>query len=135
MYTGIRGSGKFNIGLGIALFLIFIYLVQCNITQDIMDEKKLDTIVCHKDVELPPMKDIDKLAIESIIEDYWKKRSMNKSNCAKIWGDMKMGIIRGVLGGILIGGGIDGAISGAIMLGGMSGLFRAYNPLMLYIVE
>jgi hypothetical protein len=127
MYTGIRGTGKINTGLGIILILIFIYLVQYNIKQDMMDKKELDTIVCHKDVQLPPMKDIDKLAIESIIEDYWKKRSMNKSNCAKIWGEMKTGITRGALGGILIGGGLDGAISGAIMLGGMSGLFRAYN--------
>jgi hypothetical protein len=98
-----------------------------NILQDIQDEKNLDKIVCHKEVDLPKIKGVDKLVIESVVEEYWKKRSMNKSNCAKIWNDIRTGFVRGALGGAIVGGGWEGSASGAIVFGTMSGLSRAYH--------
>jgi hypothetical protein len=129
MFTGGGGSGleTFNVGLSVALFFVFIFLLHANIIQDAQDEKKLDKIVCHKEVDLPKIRGMDKLVIESVIEEYWKKRSMNKSNCAKIWNDMRTGFVRGALGGAIVGGGWGGSASGAIVFSTLSGLSRAYN--------
>ena len=129
MFTKSGGSDikKFNIGLSVVLLFIFIYLLYANIIQDIQDKKILDEIVCHKEVDLPKIRGVDKLIIESVVEEYWKKRSMNKSNCAKIWNDVKTGVVRGALGGAIVGGGWSGAASGAIVFGTMSGLSRSYH--------
>ena len=118
---------KINVGLSVVLFFIFLFLLYANIMKDIEDKEILDKIVCHKEVDLPKIRGVDKLIIESVIEEYWRKRSMNKSNCAKIWGDVKTGIVRGALGGAIVGGGWSGAASGALVFGTMSGLSKAYN--------
>lgn len=127
----VNGGGSelknFNVGLSVALFFVFIFLLHANIVQDLDDEKTLDKIVCHKEVDLPKIRGVDKLVIESVIAEYWKKRSMNKSNCAKIWNEMRTGFVRGALGGAIVGEGWGGAASGAIVFGTMSGLFKAYN--------
>jgi hypothetical protein len=118
---------KFNIGLNVSLFFVFIFLLYANIIQDMQNKNKLNTIVCHKEVNLPKIRDADKLIIESVIEKYWKKRSMNKSNCVKIWNDMKFGFIRGALGGAIIGRDWEGTVSGAVVFSAISGLSKAYS--------
>ena len=60
-------SEQFNIGLCIILFLIFSYLLYVNMLQDVEDEKTLGKIVCHKEVQLPEIRIVDKLIIESVI--------------------------------------------------------------------
>lgn len=122
------GFENFNTGLFIALFMAFIYLVYVNITIDTDNSQKLDNIVCHKEIEhaLPKIKDVDKLIIESVISEYWRKRNMNKSNCAKIWKEVKSGIVRGALGGAIVGSGLSGAASGAVVFGTLGGLSKAY---------
>lgn len=125
--NGENDLSKINIGLSVVLFFIFLFLLYANIMKDIEDEKTLDKILCHKEVDLPKIREVDKLIIESVIEEYWRKRSMNKSKCAKIWGDVKAGIVRGALGGAIMGGGWGGAASGAIVFGTMSGLSKAYH--------
>jgi hypothetical protein len=125
--VGDSDNKKINISLCIVLFFIFMFLLYKNTVRDIEDSKNLGTILCHKEVKLPHINTIDKLIIESVIEDYWKKRSMNKSNCYIIWDDIKHGFVRGALGGAIIGGSISGAASGAIVFGSISGLFKAYN--------
>lgn len=118
-----------NVSICTVLFIVFIYLLYMNLTIDSTNTRKLDNIICHKEVlhKLPKIKDVDKLVIESVIEDYWRKRSMNKSNCGKIWNEIKGGVLRGIIGGVIVGGGMSGAISGAIVFGSMSGLMKAYN--------
>lgn len=120
-------SGKFNVGLSVVLFFIFIFLLYKNLIQDAQDGKALDKILCHKEVDLPNIRGVDKLVIESVIEEYWKKRSMNKSNCAKIWNDMRTGFVRGALGGAIVGGDWGGSASGAIVFSAISGLSKAYH--------
>jgi hypothetical protein len=129
MFTGGGGSGleKFNVGLSVALFFVFIFLLYANIIQDAQDKKTLDEIVCHKEVDLPKIRDVDKLVIESVVEEYWQKRSRNKSNCAKIWNDMSTGFVRGALGGAIVGGDWGGVASGAIVFSTLSGLSSAYH--------
>jgi hypothetical protein len=129
MFTGDgeSGLGKFNVGLIVALFLVFIFLLYLNIIQDMQNKKKLNKILCHKEVNLPKIRDVDKLIIESVVEKYWKKRSMNKSNCVKIWNDMKFGFVRGALGGAIIGRDWGGTVSGAVVFSAISGLSKAFS--------
>lgn len=124
---GGSGFGKFNIGFSVALLFIFIFLLYLNIVKDLQDKKTLDDIICHKEVDLPNIRNMDKLVIESVIEEYWKKRSMNKSNCAKIWNDIRTGFMRGALGGVIVGKGYAGVVSGAFVFGALSGLSRSYH--------
>lgn len=119
-----------NIGVCICLFIVFLSLLYFNYLKDLDDEKILDNIVCHKEVDIPNIEIQEKLIIESIIEDYNKKKVMNVSNCAKIIRDVKSGISKGVLSGIIVGGGLVGAAVGAIVYGSISGIFTAYN--MIY---
>jgi hypothetical protein len=116
-----------NIGLNIVLSIIFLYLLYVNIQQDISDTKELDGILCHKEIELPKIKIIDKLMIESVIENYGKNKSRNKSNSAKIWTEIKSGFTRGALGGAIVSSDLGVIFSGALVFGSMSGLFKAYN--------
>jgi hypothetical protein len=129
MFTGDGESRlrKLNVGLIVALLLVFIFLLYANIMQDVQNKKKLNEIVCHKEVNLPNIRVVDKLIIESVIEEYWKKRSMNKSNCVKIWNDMKFGFVRGALGGAIIGRDWEGTMSGAVVFSAISGLSKAYT--------
>lgn len=116
-----------NVGMSIVLFFIFMFLLHANIMKDIEYARKLDKIVCHKEVDIPKIRGVDKLVIESVIEEYWKKRSMNKSKCSRIWRDLKTGFIRGALSGFITGGGVSGAASGAVVFGMLSGLTQAYH--------
>lgn len=117
----------FNIGVCVVLLCIFIYLLHINIISDTRNKKKLNKILSHKEIVLPEISVQEKLLVESIIEDYWKKRSMNKSNYAKIMTDVKSGISRGVIAGAIVGGGVNGAIAGAIVYGTISGISKAYT--------
>jgi hypothetical protein len=118
---------RVNISIMVVMLVLFIFLLYCNITQDAQDATELNGIVCHKEITLPKIKNVDRLMIESVTEEYLRKRSINKSNCAKIWSEIKTGIFRGALGGAIVGGGWDGAASGAIVFGSMAGLFRSYD--------
>ncbi len=122
-----RPPNNINKSICLVLVIIFLYLVYCNFIEDTNDKKTLSNIICHKEVKLPDIDEEDRLVMESVIEDYWKKRSMNKSNCSKILGEIKGGAIRGALGGALVGEGLTGAVSGAIVFGLMSGVLKAYN--------
>jgi hypothetical protein len=118
---------QLNTGVIILLIIIFVFLLYKNIKQDIDDEERLSNIICHKEVNVPKIKEIDILVIESIIEEYNKKKAMNISNYASIWSDTKKGIFRGVLGGVIIGGGMEGIIISAITFGTLSGFSKAYD--------
>jgi hypothetical protein len=118
---------QFNISACIILFFIFIYLLHGNDAYDNMDKKQLNTIICHKEVDLPDIDITDRLVIESVIEKYNKKRAMNKSNRARILESIKSGIIRGVIGGAIVGKGFEGAASGAVVFGAISGISTAYS--------
>jgi hypothetical protein len=118
---------KTNMGLLVVLIFMFIILLYFTILQDIEDGKTLDSIVCHKEINIPDIKCIDILVIESVIENYRKKRAMNKSGYAKVWGDVKNGFIRGAFGGMILGNGIEGAIPGSIVFGLLSGLLKAHS--------
>lgn len=116
-----------NKGVCICLLIVFIFLLYLNYIQDLDDEKMLDGIVCHKEVDIPSIKMNDKLIVESIIEEYNKKKTMNTSNCARVIGDVKLGISKGIISGVIVSGGIGGAAVGAIVYGSISGISTAYN--------
>ncbi len=110
----------------ITLF-VFIFLLQKNWEIDKKNTQELEKMTCHKEVNLPQVSEKNILIVESIIEQYWKKRSMNKSNTSKIWGDVKMGVTRGILGGVLIGGTPASIGTSAFIFGTLSGVLRAYG--------
>ncbi len=118
-----------NIGFLVVIVCIFIYLLHSNILQDISDNNTLDSIQCHKEVDIPEIKNMDKLVVESIIEEYLKKRAMNKSNYDRIWGDVISGGVKGALSGAIIGGTLISAIEGVIVYGTISGTHKAYTLL------
>ena len=120
-------SRPLNFGVMVALTLIFLVLLYKNMEIDKKNDAHLGQMVCHKEVKLPSIHDTDVLIIESVIEKYWKKCNMNKSNTAKIWGDIKMGAARGVLGGAIVGSGPVGALTSAVVFGTLSGVSRAYS--------
>lgn len=118
-----------NIVPFIILIIIFIYLLCLNLEIDKSNDIKLNNIVCHKEVErtLPVISETERLVIESVISDYWKKRKMNKSNMSKIINSIENGAMRGALGGIILGGGIYGAATSGLVFGTMGGLLTSYN--------
>jgi len=118
-----------NIILFIVLFIVFIYLLCLNSEIDKSNDIELNNIVCHKEVEktLPVISNTDRLMLESVISEYWKKRKMNKSNMSKIFNSIENGAMRGVLGGAVLGGGIYGAVTSGIVFGTMGGLLTSYN--------
>jgi hypothetical protein len=118
---------QLNVSVSILLIIIFIFLLYMNIQQDIEDAKVLSTITCHKEVDVPKIKEIDSLVIESIIEKYNKKKAMNISNSESILSDIKIGAVRGVLGGAIMGSGLEGMVISAITFGSLSGLSKAYE--------
>lgn len=124
MTTGLE---RINIGISIALFVIFLYLLYTNNNIDKKNVMDLDMTVCHKEVILPKIRDIDRLVIESVFSEYWQKRSMNKSNCSKIWSDVKSGVISGALSGAIIGSGASSVIAGGLVGGVISGTMKAYG--------
>lgn len=116
-------------GLSIVIFIIFMYLLYLNHLIDTSNAETLGKIVCHKEIPLPAIKEIDALAIEAVIEGYWKKRAMNKSNCSRIVGDIKSGLVRGAISSAIGGAGAAGIASGALVFGSISGVMRAYGLL------
>lgn len=117
----------FDISICVILLILFMYLIHLNASIDNCKLAKLDNIVYHKNFDLPKIKPSERLVIESVIEDYLKKRKMNKSNCSKIWNNVKNGAMRGALGGAIVGSGISGAAAGAVIFGAIGGLNKAYN--------
>jgi len=116
-----------NYSLCLVLLLIFIYTSYENYQEDSRNRIKLKSIISHKNVELPKIEQTDRLIIESVIEDYWRKRSLNKSNCKKIINSILDGMFRGAMGGLILGRDVKGAANGAIVFGAISGVFKAYN--------
>lgn len=121
--------GNINTSLLAVLICIMVVLIYMNIQQDILDEKTLNSIECHKDIEIPEIKNIDKLVIESVIENYWSKRTMNRSNRIRIYDEIMNGSIKGAIGGAIIGGSALIALEGAVVHGAISGAAKAYNLL------
>ena len=117
----------FNYGLFVAILIMFIFISYKNYNLDINNRNELQKIISHKNVELPKMQETERLMIESVIENYWKKRTLNKSNSRKIWNSIKSGAFRGAMGGLVLGNTTTSALQGAIVFGTISGLFRGYN--------
>jgi len=109
------------------LIVICIILLYYNYQKDLEDIHTLNGIICHKEVSLPSINTTDRLVIESIIEEYWKKRKINKSRCAKIINDIKTGISRGIMSGFITGMSPTTAVTGGVALGAVSGVLKAYN--------
>lgn len=120
------GDKDINVTVALVLFIVFLYLMQKNMECDERNKAALKAMPCHKEVDIV-VDDDERLKIESVIEDYWKKRAMNKSKCSKVMNSIQTGMIRGALGGAIVGGGMHGAVSGAVVFGSMSGIMKAYN--------
>lgn len=120
----------FNYSLFIIILILFIFIFYENYQCDKYNKKELKKIISHKNVELPEISNTERLITESIIENYWKKRSLNKSNSMKIWNSIKSGAFRGAMGGLILGNTTESALQGALVFGTLSGLFKGYN--MMY---
>ena len=116
-----------NVFLAICIIIIYLYI--CNMSIDNNSKRELSNTVCHKEVKdrLPEIDKTDRLIIESVIYDYQKKRSMNKSNCSRIIDSIKKGAFRGAIGGAIVGNGINGSLTGALVFGTINGLMRSYE--------
>jgi hypothetical protein len=122
-----NGRSPINISVTVILVIVLIYLVYINHLQDIIDVKNLNNIKCHKEMALPRINRCDKLVIESVIEDYWKKRSMNKSNVSRIINNIRVGVMRGFISGVIIGNSFESITVGALVFGLVSGISTAHN--------
>jgi hypothetical protein len=115
------------VGGCILLLLIFIYLLYVNEQIDKNNAAVLEKITSHKEVTLPRMSNLDKLMIESVVEEYYKKREMNKSHYTKIWSSLKTGIVRGGLGSAIMGNDAPTVLATSAVYGALSGIFKAYD--------
>lgn len=116
-----------NVKLTVVLIIIFIYLLGVNFSIDRRNSKELSNIVSHKEIKLPEAGEIERLKVENIIDNYYKKKSMNKSKSASVLSEVKKGALRGALGGALLGGDLESTIISSIVYGMISGVFKAYN--------
>lgn len=97
-----------------------------------MNMSILHQIKSHKEVnkKYTSMPEMERLKIEAVIEEYWMKRSMNKSKCSKIWTEVRRGVMRGAIGGLVMGGGsAGGVVSGAVIFGAINGVLKGYDLL------
>tara|TARA_Y100000389_G_C17244324_1_gene404794 strand:- start:85 stop:504 length:420 start_codon:yes stop_codon:yes gene_type:complete len=116
-----------NVTLIVVLIIIFIYLLSVNFSIDRKNRKELNNIVSHKEIILPNTGEIERLKIENIIDNYHKKKSMNKSKYSSVLSEIKKGAVRGALGGALLGGDLESTVISSIIYGMISGVFKAYN--------
>ena len=116
-------------GLCIISILLLIYLIYINISIDISNYELLDKITSHKEVKNIKTDKKNILKIESIIENYRKKRHMNKSNVLEISKNIIEGLFKGVLGGMFAGSGVVASIKSGIIYSTISGLSTSYTLL------
>ena len=107
--------------------LYFAYLIQYNMELDADNYMRLSGQVSHKQVIVPNITFEERIKIESVIEDYKKKKTMNKSNINRIVTGIRDGMIRGALGGAFMGKSVEGSILGAIVFGSMGGIMKAHS--------
>lgn len=116
-------------GLCIISILLLIYLIYININIDISNYELLDKITSHKEVKNIKTDNKNILKIESIIENYRKKRHMNKSNVLEISKNIIEGLCKGVLGGLFAGSSIAASIKSGIIYSTIAGLSTSYTLL------
>lgn len=114
--------------VAIVLLIILIYLTSYSYREDYIHQLKLNQIPCHREIpeNVQHISIKDRLAIERIIEQYMKKRKMNKSHCKKIISSIRDGMIRGALGGLVMAGS-EGVVSGAVVFGLLNGVMTGWS--------
>lgn len=118
-----------NVGLLLIVMLLLAYYTYKVIELDNLNRSVINNTISHQEVDLPDIPQESRLVIEQVIEEYWTKRSMNKSKCANVLTNIKIGTMRGALAGAVLGGGTSGIASGAIVYGALSGLASAYKTI------
>jgi len=114
----------------IVLLVLFIYILNCSIQRDIENKEQLArdpyTAIDKKKTfaDLPLN---ERLKIESVVDDYFTKRKMNKSHCSKIKKAIFDGVVRGSVGGLIINATIGNIINGATTFGVVNGLMKMYT--------
>ena len=116
---------ELNIGYVLTVLIILLYLIWVNNKVD--QENKIILLSLYKPTVNEEISLKERAKIEMVIEEYWKKRSMNKSNCKKIFDDIKNGAVRGCISGIVMGSTPTGILSNAITVGTVSGTIKAFN--------
>ena len=116
-----------NIGALVAVFMVFVYLFVENMRIDNDNYLRLEHIPSHKEVPVPDISDADRLVIEKVMNDYWEKRKMNKSNCSRISTSIKDGVLAGAVSGAVLGSGITPILTSSIISGSISGLLKSYS--------
>lgn len=118
---------EINILTSIPVVLILLFLLYENVRQDYKDRYYIQTTICHKKVQIPIITQEERLKIETVLDDYIKRRDKNISKLYKIFSELYVGAMRGVLGAAMLGGGINEMAAGAIVYGTISGFSRAYS--------
>jgi hypothetical protein len=116
-----------DVKFSISIVIIILYMMYECYRLDKENAHILQNALSHKEVDLPPITDIQKLQIERVIDQYRTKESMNKSNISQVMSSIAKGMLRGAVGGAIVGDGVQGAASGAAVFGIISGLMTAYN--------
>lgn len=123
------------------LLILFSYLLLCSIENDKVNKKTLEndpytTLDTKKTFDNLPLE--DRIKIESVVDNYFTKRKMNKSQCSKIKKTMFEGFARGALGGLIINATPGNIANSAITFGVMNGLmvlFRLNSPSNAFILQ
>lgn len=83
------------------------------------DQRSIDELKYNTDIwDVPTLDDHQQSVINKMIDNYFKRRSLNKSKYKKMISAAKDGIFHGAIGGCITGG-PAGAIPGAIVYGVM----------------
>jgi hypothetical protein len=115
------------------MVLILLCFVYVHKLIDNSNKLQLQQEVCHKEVksQLPSVDDSQTLAIENIVENYIKKRSMNKSNISKIWNGMMYGAIFGLASSAIVSPKMPDILASSIVSGIIGGINISYR--LLYV--
>lgn len=125
----------------IILLILFLYLFLCSIENDKANKTKLEndpyTIIdTKKTFDSLPLE--ERIKIESVIDNYFTKRNMNKSQCSKIKKSMIEGFTRGALGGLIINASLGNIANSAITFSVMNGIMKLFtlnNPSNTFILQ
>ena len=113
--------------LCVIITIMFIYFTHICIVMDTNDIQTLTRITHYNDVKLQPLSQSATLQIENVIENYRKKRQLNKSRFIKVLESMQTGFTRGCLSTIVMGGNVQNSIISGLTMGMASATASAYT--------